>query len=176
MLFIWKSNNAITQYIIISYNRFVKDLIIWKFMKREVNILTWWQIWQGCTIRPKSLFLGIKCLLHLKAILLYWLKKDLKPLLTKLVCTPKLRYNERSCQAPFVHYIAKFTISWLFNSKGSWHLFTISRNSLYRDSLYRSLGVLPYVMYSVLGLKKSWVIRKFRPRVTQHKSLVYLEL
>ena len=25
--------------------------------------------------------------------------------------TPKLRYNEQSCQAPFVHYIAKFTIS-----------------------------------------------------------------
>ena len=59
--------------------------------------------------------------------------------------TPKLRYNELSCQAPFVHYIAKFTISWLFNSKGSWHLFTISRNSLYRDSLYRSLGVYIFI-------------------------------
>ena len=29
-----------TQYLLISYNRFIVDLIIWKFMMEEVNILT----------------------------------------------------------------------------------------------------------------------------------------
>ena len=29
----------------------------------------------------------------------------------KYLGTPKLRYNERACQTPFVHYIARFTIS-----------------------------------------------------------------
>ena len=29
----------------------------------------------------------------------------------RYINTPKLRYNERSCQASFIHYFAKFTIS-----------------------------------------------------------------
>ena len=59
--------------------------------------------------------------------------------------TPKLRYNEHV-------RILLFTISRnslyrdFVNSKGSWHLFTISQNSLYQDSLYRSLG---YVLSQV---------------------------
>ena len=36
------------------------------------------------------------------------------------------------------------------NSKGSWHLFTISRNSLYQDSLYQSLGYLGLVWPAVV--------------------------
>ena len=60
-------------------------------------------------------------------------------------CTLKPQYNEQVIQTLFVHYIEYFTISnviFLVNlQNGSWLLFTISRNSLYRGSLYRGLSV-----------------------------------
>ena len=60
--------------------------------------------------------------------------------------TLKLRYSKQVSQTLFVHYIEQFTISnvnCLVNPQnGSWVLFTISQNSLYRGSLYRGLSVL----------------------------------
>ena len=72
--------------------------------------------------------------------------------------TPKLRYNEHV-------RILLFTISRnslyrdFVNSKGSWHLFTISRNSLYQDSLYRSLGVLS-------SYKRTSVLTRYKKKTT----------
>ena len=55
--------------------------------------------------------------------------------------TLKLRYNEQVNQILFVHYIEYFTISnviCLVNPQnGSWVLFTILQNSLYRGLLYQ---------------------------------------
>ena len=60
--------------------------------------------------------------------------------------TLKPRYSEQVCQTLFVHYIKQFTISnikCLVNPQnGSWVLFTISQNSLYRGSLYQGLSVV----------------------------------
>ena len=59
--------------------------------------------------------------------------------------TLKPRYSEEVSQTLFVHYIEQFTISnvnCLVNTQnGSWVFFTISRNSLFRDSFYQSLIV-----------------------------------
>ena len=65
-------------------------------MMEEVNILTWWQIWPGCTIRPKFLFLAIKCLLDFKVIRHILPKKDLKLWFIKLVCIKHWNYSSYS--------------------------------------------------------------------------------
>ena len=60
------------------------------------------------------------------------------------VSTLKPWYSEQVRQTLFVYYIEYFTISnviCLVNPQnGSWVLFTISRNSLYRGSLYQGLS------------------------------------
>ena len=67
----------------------------------------------------------------------------------------------------------------LIRSKGSWHLFTISRNSLYQDSLYRSLGVYSIPKYYVVVpicktyryLAKSTRYYKTKPQYTDGSNL-----
>ena len=60
--------------------------------------------------------------------------------------TLKCRNSKQIHQTLFVHYMEYFIISnviCLINPQnGSWVLFTILRNSLYRGSLYRDLSVL----------------------------------
>ena len=60
-------------------------------------------------------------------------------------------YNEQVSQTLFVHYIEYFTISnviCLVNPQNrSWVLFTITRNSLHRGSLYQGLSVLTFKTY-----------------------------
>ena len=52
-------------------------------------------------------------------------------------------------QTSFVHYIPNLLYLDFVNSTGSWHLFTKSQNSLYWDSLYRSLGVYIYIFIKI---------------------------
>ena len=63
--------------------------------------------------------------------------------------TLKPRYNEQVIQTLFVNYIEYFTISKVISlvnpQNWIWVLFTISRNSLYRGSLYRGLSVLKLI-------------------------------
>ena len=60
--------------------------------------------------------------------------------------TLKPQYSEQVCQTLSVHYIELFTTSnviCLVNPQnGSWVLFTILRNSLYRGLLYRGMSVV----------------------------------
>ena len=63
--------------------------------------------------------------------------------------TLKPRYNEQVRQTLFVHYMELFTISnviCLVNPQdGSWVLFAILQNSLYKGLLCQGLGVLKFL-------------------------------
>ena len=55
------------------------------------------------------------------------------------------RYNEQVSQTLFVHYIKCNMIS----KSSKWELGFVSRNSLYRGSLYQGLSVLMYVCFTI---------------------------